>query len=196
MSHAGPAKPAISDPAQTRRVATSADRRAVRARALSLAGRWLSGAALVALALVLTWKFVASPWIRAIDWWWLVAAPMLIAAAPAAFALARPVQSRRGARTLDENLDLKDRLTSAIDLHDRAPPGVDAAFAAEPLDEQPDLVDLAHDVGRAERGDDRATQRVAGFGESFVAEVRSAHRQDAREAAPAFDRDDRRADRV
>ena len=153
MSHAGPAKPAISDPAQTRRVATSADRRAVRARALSLAGRWLSGAALVTLALVLTWKFVASPWIRAIDWWWLVAAPMLIATAPAAFALARPVQSRRGALTLDENLDLKDRLTSAIDLHDRAPPGVDAAFAEL-------AVRRAEELARAVRPDDAVPIRV------------------------------------
>lgn len=153
MSHAAPAKPAISDPAQTRRVATSADRRAVRARALSLAGRWLSGAALVALALVLTWKFVASPWIRAIDWWWLVAAPMLIAAAPAAFALARPVQSRRGALTLDENLDLKDRLTSAIDLHDRTPPGVDAAFAEL-------AVCRAEELARAVRPDDAVPIRV------------------------------------
>lgn len=119
----------ITDPAQTRLVAARADRRAIRARALSLAGRWLASAALLSIALVLAWKFVPSPWIRAIDWWWLVAAPMLIAAAPAGLALARPVQSRRGALTLDESLSLKDRLTSAIDLHDRPPPGVDVAFA-------------------------------------------------------------------
>lgn len=119
----------ITDPAQTRLVAARADRRAIRARALSLAGRWLASAALLSIALVLAWKFVPSPWIRAIDWWWLVAAPMLIAAARAGLALARPVQSRRGALTLDGNLSLKDRLTSAIDLHDRPPPGVDVAFA-------------------------------------------------------------------
>lgn len=110
-------------------MAALADRRAIRARALSLAGRWLSSAAIVALALVLVWKFVPAPWIRATDWWWLIAAPMVLAAIPAAIALARPVQSRRGALTLDENLSLKDRLTSAIDLHDRPPPGVDAGFA-------------------------------------------------------------------
>lgn len=153
MSHAAPGKPAISDPAQTRRVATSADRRAIRAGALSLAGRWLSGAALVALGLVLAWKFVASPWIRTIDWWWLVAAPMLIAAAPAAIALARPVRSRRGAMTLDENLALKDRLTSAIDLHDRTPSGVDAAFAEL-------AVRRAEELARAVRPDDAVPIRV------------------------------------
>jgi hypothetical protein len=153
VSHAEPGKPAISDPAQTRRIATSTDRRAIRARALSLAGRWLSGAALVAIALVLAWKFVASPWLRAIGWWWLVAAPMLIAAAPGAFALARPVRPRRGAMTLDENLALKDRLTSAIDLHDRTPPGVDASFAEL-------AVRRAEEMARAVRPDDAVPIRV------------------------------------
>ncbi|MCC6227728.1 MAG: hypothetical protein IT432_00695 [Phycisphaerales bacterium] len=129
MSHGTPRQPAFTDPAQTRRVAALADRRTIRARAISLAGRWLSSAAIVALAMVLVWKFMPAPWIRAFDWWWLIAAPMVLAVIPAAIALARPVQSRRGAMTLDENLSLKDRLTSAIDLHDRPPPGVDAGFA-------------------------------------------------------------------
>lgn len=129
VNNAATGNPAITDPAETRRVGALADRRAIRARALSMAGRWLSSAAIVALALVFVWKFVPSPWLRALDWWWLIAAPMALAAVPAALALARPARSRRGTLTLDENLSLKDRLTSAIDLHDHPPPGVDAGFA-------------------------------------------------------------------
>lgn len=124
-----PERVGISDPSATRGVAASADRRRSLVHSIADAGRLLTLAAALSIVLVLVWKFVPTTWVRSIDWWWLIAAPLLVVAVPVALSLARPVKPRRGALTLDERLSLKDRLTSAIDLHDQPPAGVDRGFA-------------------------------------------------------------------